>query len=302
MARFYVGLASLGVLTCVITLAVLALIPVPLPGWTSTWVASNSMAPTILVGDVVVVREIDDVFDLDTPTVILADRPGKAPLLHRIEHRTDTGYVTKGDANESDDGPPVSPHAVLGVGRLVVPYVGYPAGWIQHGDWARLVLTATGLSALAWLSRFGVATEHDPWAHTPVRRPRRRTPARTSGMLLAVLALPCAATGSPVDGAVAALTSRSGYSANALTADILNPPTGVSVVQRCVQASVAPTFVGQSMKTFTAASLTLPAALRPGDLLVAMATQRDTNGIATPAGWTRSLSLVDTNVNRSSGL
>ncbi|MDQ4008682.1 MAG: hypothetical protein M3211_11350, partial [Actinomycetota bacterium] len=77
-------------------------------------------------------------------------RPGEV-LSHRVARVRDDGFViTRGDANEEADSTPVSPDAVRGQGRLLVPYVGLPQRWLISGDHVRLAgLLAGTLLAVA---------------------------------------------------------------------------------------------------------------------------------------------------------
>jgi signal peptidase len=99
-------------------------------------VPSTSMAPTLNVGDLIVVRGVDpttirpgDVIVFDVPPPY--DRYAPSPIVHRVvEVRAEDGrlaFVTKGDNLPSPDGWLVPAENVRGVCVAKVPYIGYPA-------------------------------------------------------------------------------------------------------------------------------------------------------------------------------
>jgi signal peptidase len=99
-------------------------------------VPSTSMAPTLNVGDLIVVRGVDpttirpgDVIVFDVPPPY--DRYTPSPIVHRVvEVRAEDGrlaFVTKGDNLPSPDGWLVPAENVRGVCVAKVPYLGYPA-------------------------------------------------------------------------------------------------------------------------------------------------------------------------------
>lgn len=101
-------------------------------GWTPLVIVSGSMAPSIQPGDVVLVDPQAD--EIRPGSVVAFSRDGMTPVLHRIlEQRDDGTYTTKGDANLSPDSTPVAAEEMLGQGRLIVPNIGFPKLWIQHG-------------------------------------------------------------------------------------------------------------------------------------------------------------------------
>jgi signal peptidase I len=117
--------ASLGTLVCLLALGLAALLPFAF-GLQSAVVVSASMVPAMRPGDLVF-YQYQDPATLRPGRIVLADRPGRPGelLSHRlVRRRTDGLFVTKGDANRVADSEPVSPEAIHGAARLVVPYVG----------------------------------------------------------------------------------------------------------------------------------------------------------------------------------
>lgn len=303
LARFLTGLVALGLATCVGTLAAIAFLPTMFPGWTSTAVSSGSMSPLIAVGDVVLIRETGDVDDLDAPTVVLIDRPDNDPLLHRIERRTSEGYITRGDANTDNDGPPVSPARILGVGRVVVPFVGYPALWVDRRDWGRIALLAWSLTLVLHLSRYGLDSRYDPWTDAPAdNRAGHRSSLSYGGPAAAVLILLMPNAAVPIRPAEAAFLGKATFLNNLVKVDTLNAPASLKAVQRCVPSSTAPTLVGQAMKTFAQSAITFPSQTQAGDALVAIASAKNVTSTPAMTGWTKLAGVNEPSLSRAGGL
>jgi signal peptidase len=126
-------------------------------GWSSTVVMSNSMAPRLFTGDVVLVRPVAP-DELQLGQILLVDDPDHAGRLrlHRLTGiDAGTGTLTlKGDANERADSSPVRTDAVHGVAALRVPWVGSPMVWLEERRIRLLAGTAAALTALAAGLRF----------------------------------------------------------------------------------------------------------------------------------------------------
>lgn len=149
LATTLVVLACRMLLASVAALALIAVGPV-LAGMTSTAVMSDSMAPGIVTGDVVVVRPADaraarvgQVLLVDDP-----DSPGRLRLHRLVEHR-DGRLVLRGDANAQPDSATVAPGAVRGIAFLRVPWIGLPAVWARTGRVLPVLVGAGALGAAA---------------------------------------------------------------------------------------------------------------------------------------------------------
>ncbi len=88
-------------------------------GWSSAVVLSGSMSPAIEVDDMIIIHRKSAYGCRD----VITYKDGSALVTHRVEEITDTGYITKGDANNTVD-PPVLSDAVVGKVVLVIPKVG----------------------------------------------------------------------------------------------------------------------------------------------------------------------------------
>jgi signal peptidase I len=123
-------------------------------GWMPTTVSSDSMAPRIRTGDVVISIPVEP-DAVKAGQVLLVNNPDHAGQLrlHRMVGLNAAGeLITKGDANSADDSTPVARSAVRGVAFLRVPFVGLPGFWLREGNVMALVATAGGLTALLALS------------------------------------------------------------------------------------------------------------------------------------------------------
>lgn len=100
------------------------LIGMKFTGFTSYVVLSGSMTPELNIGDLVYVKECDDIKVGDYITFYINDK--KNIVTHEvIEIDTDHCYITKGIANETADINPVQENDVIGKVYFSIPYLGY---------------------------------------------------------------------------------------------------------------------------------------------------------------------------------
>lgn len=86
-------------------------------------VMSGSMEPTFHVGSLVVIdKQAAEQVHIGDP---IAFHVSDAYVTHRIVEKTDVGYITKGDANDTNDPWEVDSARVDGKVILSVPYIGY---------------------------------------------------------------------------------------------------------------------------------------------------------------------------------
>lgn len=177
--RFLIGLVALFLVCTWVCLLVWALVPSGVLGWDSITLTSNSMAPSLDRGDVVVASPHNGQ-DLGPGTVVIFRDPARPGLVtHRIVAITPDGsYVTKGDGNPRLDSTPLLPGQVQGVGRLLVPMVALPLVWAWSGAWANLAAWGAIALMTLWCSRWGLFDQFDP---TLQERRRVGRPQRVGG-------------------------------------------------------------------------------------------------------------------------
>lgn len=149
-------------------------------GWQPLSILSGSMEPQIGVGDVVIAKPFESQ-TLQPGMVVVYEDPVFGGLVsHRIQSVNDDGTLTtKGDANESADSTPTPVENVVGVGRILVPVVGWPAVWADIGDYVSLAMSAAVWSLLLYLARWGVLARFDPWLYEAPGRPTTALPTAT---------------------------------------------------------------------------------------------------------------------------
>ena len=90
-------------------------------GFSSSVVISGSMADTIEVNDLVICSERRSYKVGDIITYI--SKSGSL-VTHRIVGETEEGFITRGDANNTDDREPVKVDSIMGKAFLIIPGVG----------------------------------------------------------------------------------------------------------------------------------------------------------------------------------
>lgn len=94
-------------------------------------VISGSMQPILKVGGILYYQEQD--LDNFKKGDILVYQLNNHTISHRIEEITETGFITKGDANTSVDFSEVNYDQVLGKGtNWSIPFIGYYADFIYN--------------------------------------------------------------------------------------------------------------------------------------------------------------------------
>ena len=88
-------------------------------GYTFFEVATGSMADTINIGDVVVVKITKDVAEKD----IIVFKENESFITHRLISKNGEEIITKGDANNSED-KPIKEEQILGKVVKTIPKVG----------------------------------------------------------------------------------------------------------------------------------------------------------------------------------
>ncbi|MBE6643751.1 MAG: signal peptidase I [Ruminococcaceae bacterium] len=110
-------------------------------GYSMLVVASPSMSDTIAKGDIIIIKDTGDYITGDIIT--FAHEGETIPTTHRIvEYAENGGYVTKGDANDSDDREIVTDDMIFGEVVLQMHVLGLLCGWLIEGGGYIYVLTA----------------------------------------------------------------------------------------------------------------------------------------------------------------
>ena len=126
------------ILVALVVILALLLVGVRLIGFQVFTVLSGSMEPTYHTGSLIYVKEAarEDIAVGDPITFRLT---GDTVATHRVvamvpdeSNPAVQNYVTKGDANESEDGRPVSFDQIIGKPVFTIPYLGYLANFIQN--------------------------------------------------------------------------------------------------------------------------------------------------------------------------
>lgn len=171
MTRWVVGLTRVGCGAYVHVLAWLAVYAVLATlafGWKPIMITGGSMGPGIDAGDLVLVeRDPEHPLAVGSVVTFRADR-GRL-VTHRVSEVLSDGYRTRGDANLTEDTSVVTQSAVLGSGRLLIPFLGRPVLWVRDGE-----ATRTALWLVATLGALVVAPRQLPVPTRPSRPEVRR--------------------------------------------------------------------------------------------------------------------------------
>jgi signal peptidase len=163
-ALFYSGLLAVTALLAFGTMAVMAVLPMIIPGYTSASITSGSMMPTLRIGDVVIAADHGDT-EIAPGTIVVYEDPRKHDLVtHRVVSvNPDGSYITKGDVNGAPDPEPIPAANIKGKAQWIVPFVGLPRIWASERQWMPLVLTMAATASALWMSQFAFGAGNDPW-------------------------------------------------------------------------------------------------------------------------------------------
>ena len=96
-------------------------------------VGSGSMSPSINYGDAILVERYKEETDIKYQDVIyFYNKDMNKYIVHRVVEKTDDGYVTKGDSNNTKDNYIVKYEDIKGKVVLRIPYIGYPSIKLQE--------------------------------------------------------------------------------------------------------------------------------------------------------------------------
>lgn len=124
MVKTICNILSTIILVVLLALAAVLIVPVIL-GYTELAVLTGSMQPTIPVGSLIYVKEVEP-STLQVGDVVTYQLEGDTMVTHRVvEVNPDEGYlVTQGDANEDPDGQ-ITFDRIVGKMDFHLPYLGY---------------------------------------------------------------------------------------------------------------------------------------------------------------------------------
>ena len=117
----------------IITVIAISWFLVGVIGFKVAVVASNSMSPTINVGDLVISTKSNDINIGDI--IEYWDFETKSVIAHRVVDIINSDgrqmYITKGDANREPDLSPIVPEQVIGKVIFVIPKIGWLSLWVK---------------------------------------------------------------------------------------------------------------------------------------------------------------------------
>jgi signal peptidase len=188
--RRLAGAAVLPARTVLLALAVLlmwAAVPTGF-GWRADAMVSESMAPAVRGGDVLLTR-LGPAQRVHTGDIVLLrdpDRPRAALVRRVVGWAPDGALLTRGHST------PVPASTVLGVVRVRVPYLALPAVWWSERDYLALASAAAGLLGLVLVAAGSErrAGRSRPGRHRRHYRGRRRPgpPPTATRLVLAATA------------------------------------------------------------------------------------------------------------------
>lgn len=165
-----------------------------------TTIMSGSMRPSIDVGDMVIVRDVNAESVVEGDIVLYWN--GDEMVVHRVvdmEHdRNNRVFVTKGDANSTPDSEPVTARQIQGKVMFTVPMIGWASIGVKSalfGAWAFLSTSSymwvlIGLAVLLYLARkFSSRMGGSSW------RRNGRSFGKKAGVLAVVLLVGTASSG-----------------------------------------------------------------------------------------------------------
>lgn len=119
---------GLGLVLVILIALVSGLFPVYMIG-----IGSQSMSPVINKGDAVIllkVKKTSDIHEGDIVAYVREDGKKNITVVHRVvevtKSKDKTVFMTKGDANKSEDGNLVKPSQVKGIVQFRIPFIAYP--------------------------------------------------------------------------------------------------------------------------------------------------------------------------------
>lgn len=161
-ARRWAGRGARAVSVAAATGLLALLVVIPFSGSRLLIVRSDSMAPAVAAGDLILTRMVrpGDVAVGDVVTFQDPTREGTL-VTHRViqiqRHGDRYDVVTRGDRNSGTESWSIPANGRLGKLRLRLPSLGYPLGWVGSGPVrSALVVVGSlllGVGAIRWIWR-----------------------------------------------------------------------------------------------------------------------------------------------------
>lgn len=121
-------------------------------------VLTGSMSPTIKVGDLVIVKDIQPEDIKSNDVITFGSAYSDNITTHRVkEVLNEDGkikYITQGDANNVEDPMPVESEVVLGMVNKVIPKVGTIILWVQKNIMAILIVIVAIIAGSFFFTTF----------------------------------------------------------------------------------------------------------------------------------------------------
>ena len=136
-------------------------------GWQLQSVQSGSMAPTYPVGSLLVVGQVDPATVAPGSVIVFRDpRDGARLVTHRVVSvapGSSLAFITKGDANATQDTGPVAADRVIGRPLWNVTHLGNALDWLAWPRSALLIVVPLLLLVLdTWRSRARSTAQGEP--------------------------------------------------------------------------------------------------------------------------------------------
>ncbi|UCC16696.1 MAG: signal peptidase I [Dehalococcoidales bacterium] len=119
------------------------------PGYGLYLVRSESMAPTINIGDLIITGPVKG--EVQEGDIITYEWSGEL-VTHRV-YSTGDILVTKGDAVEDPDPWTVKSSSIMGTYLFKIPYVGYATRFIQTKIGWFITIIVPAMALVVWLAK-----------------------------------------------------------------------------------------------------------------------------------------------------
>ena len=119
------------------------------PGYGLYMVRSESMTPTINMGDLIISGPVNG--EINEGDIITYELKGEL-VTHRV-HSTGETIITKGDAVEDPDPWTVKGSSIQGVYLFKIPYVGYATSFIQTKVGWFITIIIPAMALVVWLAK-----------------------------------------------------------------------------------------------------------------------------------------------------